>query len=169
MYRNDGKCKQKCEFSFRKHSSGLGITLPRFHNSATWWLRRGGRASVVDDFLPCSVVRLTPPPAPRPLPSWCSVNTVFQRNVGLPDLHCSSLGSAWPRCAPSLPSSHTSCPPLEPLLPLRYAHTFLSAFHPRFSSSLVLATPPAQHLPTIVQCLGQSHFKAFTYSHCLCH
>lgn len=126
---------------------------------------------MVDDFLPCSVVRLTPPPAPRPLPSWCSVNTVFQRNVGLPDLHCSSLGSAWPRCAPSLPSSHTSCPPLEPLLSLYATHTLSSLrfLHPCFSSSLVLATPPAQHLPTIVQCSGQSHFKAFTHSHCLFH
>lgn len=44
------------------------------------------------------------PPSPLPSPLLRSVNTVFQRNVGLPELHCSSLSSAWPRCAPAAPS-----------------------------------------------------------------
>lgn len=49
------------------------------------------------------------PPPPSPL--LHSVNTVFQRNVGLPDLHCSSLGSAWPCCAPTSEVSKQQPPP----------------------------------------------------------
>lgn len=53
-----------------------------------------------DDFLPCSPSPSHPLGSP-PSPLLCSVNTAFQRNVGLADLRCSSSGSAWPQCAPA--------------------------------------------------------------------
>lgn len=87
-----------------------------------------------DDFFPYASSPSRPPPLPGPCPPSSllrSVNTVFQRNVGLPDLHCSSLGSAWPRCAPAAPS-----PFRAPSL-----HSTLAIFSPRLTLLLLLVSP----------------------------
>nr|XP_061781370.1 uncharacterized protein LOC133572572 [Nerophis lumbriciformis] len=68
---------------------------------------------------------LLAPRLPPPSTRLRSVNPVFQRNVGLPDLHCSSLGSAWPGCAPASALGPTAPPlaarPDTPLLKLSAA------------------------------------------------
>lgn len=115
------------------------------------------RGSLGDDFLPCvsSPSRPSPAPCRLPLPPLLrSVNTVFQRNVGLPDLHCSSLGSAWPRCAPA----SAAAAPL-PYLPTPSRFPLQSPFPPFFSFSF----PPPCLAPSPVPLLLFIFLLLFSY------